>query len=76
MMVDLMIEEPLARTKDRGDATRTGAVTALLALLGYAGNAEAQRAEQTVVEFDQVAHLRPGQRTVAEVVVGIDQPIP
>ncbi len=33
-----MIEQPLARPKDRGDATRTAAVTALLALLGYAGN--------------------------------------
>ena len=33
-----MTERPLARTNDRGDAARTAAVTALLALLGYAGN--------------------------------------
>ena len=33
-----MVEQPLARTKDRGDATRTAVVTALLALRGYSGN--------------------------------------
>ncbi len=37
---------------------------------------EAQGAEQTLIRFDQVAHLRPRQRTVAEVVVTIDEAVP